>query len=182
MASSVPPLQAVTFVLTRFTIQKNLEVKYDVDLRRLRLESYAELWSRLLPLALFARDGYPTRELLEKLTHSLTHWYFGKGGLYLSEHPRDAYFRLQRALHDLLESAHWSEPTNQLDPETFEHLRSIGSRLRTRMTMDVGTRKPFMFDPKAEQAEVSTARHDDSTDPDEGWILQWVRVTQDQRA
>lgn len=156
----------------QWRIRKDLEAKYDASLRDLRLASYKRLWSHLKPLALFARSGYPTRSDLLAFAESLRDWYFDEGGLYMSKKARDAYFRLQRALRRLQASDRWeSEPTSTLDKDSFEHLRRIGSRLRTLLTLDVGTRNPFTFDAKAETADAAGPSRDESHDRDEGWII-----------
>lgn len=164
-----------TYVLTRLKTRQDLEARYDADLRHARLTTYAELWKLLQPLALFGRNGFPTPQTLDEMSHSLTAWYFDKGGIYLSVPTREAYFRLQRALRDVTESIFATQSDAPVHGELFEHLRSIGSRLRTRMTMDVGTRKSLMFDESAEHIEASSAAIDDRRDVDEGWIVNHVK-------
>ena len=152
-------------------IKRNLEAKYDSSLRQLRLEAYRKLWADLKVLALFGRAGYPGKDQLDELAEILKTWYFDEGGLYMSEKTRDGYFRLQRALRTLRESRHWQEAgLSELDPDTFEHLRRIGSRLRTFLTLDVGTRNPFSFDVKAAQEDAAGPSVGDLADPDEGRI------------
>jgi hypothetical protein len=159
-----------TYFGTQWKIRKDLEAKYDSDLRHLRLGTYQVLWGLLNPLSLYGRDSFPTRETIDSLAQTLTSWYFQEGGVFLSKNTRDAYFRLQRALQTLRFSDRWADDWSQeLDKDTFEHLRNIGSRLRTRMTLDVGTRRPFSL-------EVPTNLPDENVRPendaDEGWILE----------
>jgi hypothetical protein len=157
----------------RWKIKKDLEAKFDASLRDLRLDAYQALWTLLKALPVFARQGYPSQPELEELATSLKDWYFEQGGLYLSEKARESYFRLQRALHDLLASNRWQEARiARLDPNSYEHLRRIGSRLRRSMVLDVGTRNPFDFDAKAlDQYDPSAPLVNDRKDPDEGPIL-----------
>jgi len=167
----------VSYVGFQQRIKKDLEAKYDASLRGLRLDVYKRLWSLLKTLALFGRAGYPNQAQLEAFAESLRDWYFDEGGLYMSENTRDAYFRLQRALRALHGSSRWhSAGLSALDADSFEHLRRIGSRLRTLLTLDVGTRNPFAFDSNAAQEDAAGPSEDDRTDPDEGWILQrWAK-------
>jgi hypothetical protein len=132
------------------------------------------------PLALFARRTYPTQSELETLAASLRDWYFDLGGLYMSEGARDACFRLQRALRALASSSRWrDEQLQENDPETFDSLRRIGSRLRTMLTLGVGTRNPFTFDSKAQATDAAGPSPDEPDDTDEGAILRaWSRPSQ----
>lgn len=164
----------------RWQIRKDLEAKYDASLRELRLKAYGPLWALTKPLALFARRTYPTQSQLETLAVSLRDWYFHTGGLFLSEGARDAYFRLQRALRALVSSSRWrDEGLQEIDSDTFEYLRRIGSRLRTMLTLDVGTRNPFTFDSKAQATDAAGPAQDEPGDRDEGAILRaWSRPSQ----
>jgi len=110
------------------------------------------LWATLEPLAKYARGrpGRPTRDEIEKLAARLRAWYFKDGGLYLSADAREAYFHLQDALTAVVTSRRWAadgNPSDEIDPDTFESLRRIGSWLRTALTYDVGTRRPFSLAP-----------------------------------
>jgi hypothetical protein len=143
-----------TYLGIHWKIRKDLEAKYDESLRSLRLDAYRELWSLTKPLAAFARLGNPLREELETLSLALKDWYFDKGGLYLSEETRDACIALQRTLSAVSASDRWADPNlERLDDATFDRLREIASRLRTRMTYDVGTRRPFSLEQKRETSD-----------------------------
>jgi hypothetical protein len=85
------------------------------------------------------RDGTPTRDEIKQLSTSLMNWYFDKGGLYLSKETRDACVALQRALRVINQA----DRDQIVDVDTFDHLRELASELRSMMTYDVGTRKPF---------------------------------------
>ena len=150
------------YVGTRRRVLAELEGRYDADLRSLRLAAYPRLWAALEPLAKYARErpGRPTRDEIAKLAAGLRGWYFKDGGLYLSAEAREAYFFLQDALTTVVMSPRWAAagtPSDEIDPETFEALRKIGSWLRTALTYDVGTRRRFSLAPawQEEDAEAN---------------------------
>jgi hypothetical protein len=140
------------YVGTRRRVLTELEGRYDADLRGLRLTVYPKLWAALEPLALYAREpaGRPTRGEMRDLALELRRWYFAQGGLYLSEQAREAYFQLQAGLTVVTTSERWiaeGAPAHELDPDTYESLRRLGSWLRTARTHDVGTRRRFSLAP-----------------------------------
>lgn len=150
------------YVGTRRRVLAELEGRYDADLRGLRLAVYPKLWATLEPLAKYARDRpeRPTRDEIVNLGALLRAWYFKEGGLYLSVEARGAYFHLQDALTAIITSTRWAaddRPPDEIDGDTFEALRQIGSWLRTTLTYDVGTRRPFSLAP-AWQEEDPTAK------------------------
>lgn len=124
------------YVGTRRRVLAELEAQFDADLRTERLKVYPALWSALEPLAKYAREppGLPKQVELEHLAEALRRWYFQVGGLYLSVESREAYFALQDRL-----AAVASDP----DDDEFEAIRRLGSSVRTALTYDVGTRRPF---------------------------------------
>jgi hypothetical protein len=64
-----------------------------------------------------------------------------KGGLFLSTATREDYFALQDTLMRIIQGWGWESPSREnLSPATREHLRTHGSRLRTGLIRDVGTR------------------------------------------
>ena len=97
------------YVGTRRRVLTELEGRYDVDLRDLRLKVYPKLWAALEPLALYARfpPGAATRAEIKELTRELRSWYFHDGGLYLSSQAREAYFQLQDGLTVVTTSKRW---------------------------------------------------------------------------
>lgn len=159
MEDFVPPLLTglaglivsaiATYAGTGWKIRKELEREYDTDLRRLRLGVYPALWKATQTFALYGRQPkrLPTRDELETTTEALRAWYFETGGLYLSKETREEYFALQRGLKAVLASQRWHEERiAELDEDSFEDLQKLSSRLRTRLTLDVGTRKPFSLE------------------------------------
>jgi hypothetical protein len=143
-------LAGVTFFLgvatNWVTTRRTLVLQYDTDLRRDRLMAYTALWALLEDLNKYGPA--PKRLSLvqvERLATDLTRWYFQVGGIYLSEPTRDVYFALQDALEDARTSLRRSEGgVPAVEGAAFESLRERGSRLRTSLTRDVGTRKQLM--------------------------------------
>ena len=128
-------------------------------------------------------QGRITVEVADKdLAQRLRKWYFETGGLHLSQETRQAYFSLLDGLEVVArrtDSKRGPEEDNQvstrrlrglrgrknkvLDPpiprQDDEFLRVLGSRLRTALTRDVGTRRTFMFRGDTDRASrVSQAR------------------------
>ncbi len=132
---------AATFVTTR----RNLEVQYDSELRKLRIDAYSKLWGHLSVLAKYGRPRSIDRRGVQKLCRQLTTWYFEDGGIFLSDPTKRDYFALQDGL-ELLEREPEREPTAEDD----EFIRVLASRLRTGMTRDIGARKTFMLRSDAE--------------------------------
>jgi hypothetical protein len=134
----------VTYLSISVQVRKDLEAKYDLDLRAQRITVYKELWRLLEPLAKYARPDPFTPLGARELSKELRRWYFGTGGLFMSEGTRDAYFELQNGLRTFAEDQH--RPVEQALGETeFTLLRDKGSTLRTRVTQDIGTRRAPIF-------------------------------------
>jgi hypothetical protein len=131
----------VSGVGTYLVARRTLAYEYDSDLRKRRIEAYTDLWRRLEPLAKDARTEEFTKADAQDFATCLRVWYFETGGLFLSKATRTDYFALQDLLVRLDGGWGWDEE----DPETLadaarEYLRVCGSRLRTGLTQDVGTR------------------------------------------
>jgi hypothetical protein len=142
---------------TRHRVRAELEGQYDAELRTSRLEVYPALWCVLEPLAKYARDppGFPKRQEIDELSVGLRKWYFEWGGLYLSAESREAYFDLQEALTVVIESERWTfvDVEEEVEKDTFEDLRHLGSWLRTTLTYDVGTRRRFSLAPEWQEQD-----------------------------
>ena len=147
---------------TRQRVLRELEARYDGELRNLRLAAYPKLWAHLEPLALYAREpaGFPTQAALAAISASLRQWYFRQGGLYLSSEAREAYFNFQRSLSTVAASPEWRDRPGgaQIDEATFQALYRLSSWLRTALSYDVGTRRRFSLAPswqlESEQADA----------------------------
>jgi hypothetical protein len=126
-------------VTTVWKSRKDLEARYDIDLRKRRIEAYADLWKKLEPLAYYSRPQPVTRGSVAELGRALRSWYFRTGGLVLSSSTRPAYFNLQQALEGA-GKARADDPATELDDDRVEILKALASRLRTASTGDVATR------------------------------------------
>lgn len=138
-------------VLALLGSRQRLEVEYDIELRKHRIEAYQALWKILEPLAYYSPPSAVTYAVARDLSQALRSWYFEVGGLFLSEGSREAYFDLQKGLGGVIK-----EPLDAryrpLGPRRFERLRSLASTLRTASTQDVATRvKPKRTAPLLER-------------------------------
>ncbi len=126
-------------VLALLGSRQRLEVEYDIELRKHRIEAYQALWKILEPLAYYSPPSAVTYAVASDLSQALRSWYFEVGGLFLSEGSREAYFDLQKGLGGVIK-----EPIDAryrpLGPRRFDRLRSLASTLRTASTQDVATR------------------------------------------
>jgi hypothetical protein len=136
---------AVLGVITGyFTARRTLQAEFDTSLRDLRLAAYKTLWRELGGLAKYDRPESLTKDDAQAMLTSLRVWYFETGGFYLSHRTRQDYF----ALLDGLERVSAAEKKRLADDDD-EFLRVLGSRLRTGLTADVGTRRHYPFRPES---------------------------------
>ena len=132
---------------TAYKSRKELESKYDIDLRKKRIDVYKKLWSELQVLAKYSPPPF-SRETVEQLSVAMRCWYFEQGGVFLSKRARNAYFDLQEALVQTLELLDDPAPLREL-------LRKRGSTLRTAMAEDVATRvAPQLGGKRAEDVDI----------------------------
>ena len=136
---------------TYLTTRRDLQLKFDESLRDLRISAYKELWEHLGKLAKYGRPEALSKSEAQTLRDSLRTWYFHTGGLVLSSSTRQDYFTMLDALELLI-----GRPENIISDQDDEFLRILGSRLRTAMTRDVGTRRTFIFrgDPEREEPRL----------------------------
>jgi len=136
---------------TYLTTRRDLQLKFDESLRELRIGAYKELWEHLGKLAKYGRPEALSKSQAQTLRDSLRTWYFHTGGLVLSNSTRQDYFNMLDGL-ELVIGRHENIVSDQDD----EFLRVLGSRLRTAMTRDVGTRRTFIFrgDPEREEPRL----------------------------
>jgi hypothetical protein len=85
-------------LLALLASRQRLEVEYDIELRKHRIEAYQALWKILQPLAYYSPPSAVTYAMARELSQGLRSWYFEVGGLFLSEQSREAYFDLQKGL------------------------------------------------------------------------------------
>jgi hypothetical protein len=130
----------VSGALTYLGTRRKLALDYDADLRERRISAYQDLWKRLEPLSKYVPAAFSHADA-EGLAESLRTWYFHDGGLFLSTAARNDCFALQDILRYIIDGWGWETPDKlNLTPAAREILRAYGSRLRTGLTLDVGTR------------------------------------------
>jgi hypothetical protein len=83
--------------------RNDLKAEYDKDLRNRRIKAYRGLWCHLQVLGQYDLPKPLTPVTFEELTEGMREWYFEVGGLYLSEDSRITYFKLKKAIKDVLE-------------------------------------------------------------------------------
>lgn len=123
---------------------------------------YRELWQTLEPLAKYGVGSRFTRDEATTFAVELRKWYFHTGGLFLSTAGRADFFALQDALRQLTSDD--ANTDNPLPRAIWEHLRVSGSRLRTSLTYDVGTRRKPKLPGRAEPFDRTLAGRYTSAD------------------
>jgi hypothetical protein len=121
--------------------RNDLKAEYDKDLRNERIEAYQGLWHLLQYLGRYDLPEALTAELLKKLSEEMRDWYFGGGGLYLSEQSRTTYFKLKQVIKNILDNTEEDRWDALLDPKDSKLVLDQGHLLRDSLTHDVGTRK-----------------------------------------
>jgi hypothetical protein len=109
------------------------------ELRELRLSFYPPVWKRTSILSRWPRTN-ATYADLERLHLDLRRWYFGLGGVVLSENARARYGELQELAGTHLERDE-AEPAEELKEETYAALMTLGSAFRTALTEDLESRR-----------------------------------------
>jgi hypothetical protein len=138
---------------TYFAARHDLQLKFDASLRDLRIKAYKNLWRTLGALAKYGRRDPLSKDEAQTLLLELKTWYFATGGLVLSGDARQDYFALLDGLEVVV-----GLTEGTLSAADDEFLRVLGSRLRTAMTRDVGTRRTFVFrgDPEREEPRLES--------------------------
>lgn len=86
----------VTYLGAILKFRKDLQAKYDIELRDRRICHFTKLWASLEPLAKYSPSAQITYDTIQNLSENLRKWYFNEGGLYLTEASRKTYFGLQK--------------------------------------------------------------------------------------
>ena len=109
----------------------------DTDLRAKRIPLYAELWEKTGLLPRWPWNTELEYQELQQLTRDFRDWYFKRGGMYLSENARDAYFEVQKCINAILEK----NQAGRVSRDDYEAVREKCSALRTELTGDLLTRR-----------------------------------------
>ena len=149
----------VSGIATYLATRHKLVLDYDADLRRRRINTYRNLWGRLRPLAKYGHLSTLSKQDVADLAEELRLWYFDVGGLFLSTHARHDYFALQEVLKLIDGGWGWEGDGGgaRLSTAAREHLRTHGSRLRTSLTQDVGTRSRPRMRGDVDRVDLSLA-------------------------
>jgi len=132
----------LTYFSTRAKIRLDLAAEYDKKLQEERLSVYKELWGMLEPLSRYGREKEITHALLTEISNQTRRWYFQTGGIYLTELSREPYFNWKKALQKLLDDENLSaQPEKAIEESRLENVISAGSRLRTSLSDDIGTKR-----------------------------------------
>jgi hypothetical protein len=129
----------------------------DRDLRDRRLAAYESLWCLFNGIPL-RRDACPTRHELDTLRKALVDWYYGPGGMLVTDMSRDALFRLRDHLRTLTSTM---EKKERLEPDRYDDLFRVASALRTNLTADVSSRSEAELSKKDDRrikADANAAR------------------------
>lgn len=127
----------ITWLTSRWTLQRELEHSYDKELRAERLNAYKQLWQLTEALPRHHWPKNPTRSEIRELIERCHTWYFDVGGLFFSQKTKDAYFKVMNAL-DKVTGRKAGDNTPVTD-DIVRDLFDLGERLRLNMAADVGT-------------------------------------------
>lgn len=110
----------------------------DLDLRKRRIEVYAELWKATSLLPKWPQDDSITYEQLRALSQDLRRWYYDTGGMYLSRSAHDeGYGPLQGAIASVTGEGR----SGPLSKQDYETVRKRCSALRSLLAADVESRR-----------------------------------------
>jgi hypothetical protein len=110
----------------------------DLDLRKRRIEVYAELWKATALLPKWPKATGVTYEQLLQFSGALRTWYYEKGGMYLSRSThRDSYSPLQDTLAEILQD----NKSGLISDQHYESIRRRCSALRTALAGDIESRR-----------------------------------------
>jgi hypothetical protein len=118
----------------------NARAGIDENLRTQRLENYPDLWASTAAVSRWPRSTVH-RWNLEDLHRTLRSWYYGKGGLFLSEQARARYGDLQELIAAMVTANDHGAAIDVLAPDAYADLMETASALRTALTEDLDTRR-----------------------------------------
>jgi hypothetical protein len=131
--------------LDRITNLNKLLGDIDVDLRKRRVEVYADLWKLTSVLPKWPKDRNVTYEQLLTFSQALRSWYFERGGMYLS---RTTHSKGYGPLQDALQSVLSPGKSGKLSESDYDTVRDRCSFLRTCLASDIESRREGL-DPKS---------------------------------
>jgi hypothetical protein len=132
-----------TYLSAVLKFRKDLQAKYDISLRDMRIDPYKDLWKRLEPLATYSPPGPLSYATINQLSAKLREWYFQVGGLFLSESSRKSYFELQKKIEKIV-SGH-DQIDDIIPDDMVDEIKFKAHDLRSSMAKDVGTRQESKF-------------------------------------
>jgi hypothetical protein len=115
----------------------NSRAKIDEGLREQRLQVYPPLWAHTSIVSRWPRTSATWRDLAA-VHGMLRQWYYGSGGLFMSERSRDLYGDVQ-VLVDWLVLGR-EDSADQMTGREYDYLMERCSALRTALTQDLETR------------------------------------------
>jgi hypothetical protein len=120
----------------------NSRAKIDEGLREQRLAVYPQLWALTSFASTWPRQD-PSWQELDGVHRSLRHWYYGTGGMYMSERTRELYGDVQQLLAEMVRSR--ADVATHATADEYKDLEERCSGLRAALTQDLETRsaKPF---------------------------------------
>jgi hypothetical protein len=115
----------------------NSRAKIDEGLREQRLQVYPQLWAHTSIVSRWPRTGATWRDLTA--VHALLRqWYYGSGGLFMSERSRDLYGDVQELVGWLV--AGREDCADRMTGREYEYVMGRCSALRAALTQDLETR------------------------------------------
>jgi hypothetical protein len=115
----------------------NSRAKMGEGLREQRLQVYPQLWAHTSIVSRWPRTG-ATWQGLAAVHGMLRHWYYGSGGLFMSERSRELYGNAQILIGWLV--AGREDSAEQITGREYEYIMDRCSALRTALTQDLETR------------------------------------------
>jgi hypothetical protein len=132
----------LTHFSTRAKLRLDLAAEYDKQLQEKRVAGYQKLWGMLEPLARYGRDRPVTYAVIRSISEQTRTWYFQTGGIYLTQRSRKPYFKWKAAMQPVLDAGDvGGQPDAEINSNQLELILETGSRLRTSLSDDIGTKR-----------------------------------------
>ena len=126
----------VSWITTNARLHRELELRYDSDLREKRVAAYTTLWDKTKRVPRARMRGYVTGASLWDLRKDWHDWYYGEGGIYMSKSVRRAYFAAANALQTMADTA----GSREITEEEYKGVYKKTKVLRDALTADIGAR------------------------------------------